>query len=250
MNISDIQKNLYNTLIESYNSDKDLFASYGDMVTLKRGRDDQDKDEEPSAGSNKGRSEGDQARKSHQKKQLKRSPSLQVLPKVHPDLNQNHQASLLKQRSMECRIQLEEVFKATNDQLDWHNPEGRPYPHDLSKPLPLIQNARDHEVLWFCRRDFKRLRAKTLKICYSSCSIESYQKKINLLRPDSYHSDLRKMTPYTAYHNIQGIIYQDDMDINHLMRTDELHKFSNGTLNHVRTALNDIATGILLLFYF
>ncbi|GJW73858.1 retrotransposon protein, putative, ty1-copia subclass [Tanacetum coccineum] len=54
MNISDIQKNLYNTLIELYNSDKDLFASYGDVVTLKRGRDDQDKDEEPSAGSNRG----------------------------------------------------------------------------------------------------------------------------------------------------------------------------------------------------
>ncbi|GKC25165.1 hypothetical protein Tco_1027315, partial [Tanacetum coccineum] len=32
----------------------DLFASYGDVVTLKRGRDDQDKDEEPSAGSNRG----------------------------------------------------------------------------------------------------------------------------------------------------------------------------------------------------
>ncbi|GKC18620.1 hypothetical protein Tco_1020770 [Tanacetum coccineum] len=54
MNRSDIQKNLYNTLIESYNSDKDLFASYGDVVTLKKGRDDQDKDEEPSARSNRG----------------------------------------------------------------------------------------------------------------------------------------------------------------------------------------------------
>ncbi|GKA45759.1 hypothetical protein Tco_0738555 [Tanacetum coccineum] len=28
------------------------------------------------------------------------------------------------------------------------------------------------------------------------------------------------------------------------MRTDELYKFSDGTLNHVRTSLNDIATGI------
>ncbi|GKE81902.1 hypothetical protein Tco_1551902, partial [Tanacetum coccineum] len=52
------------------------------------------------------------------------------------------------------------------------------------------------------------------------------------------------MTPYTTYRNIQGIIYQDDMDKNHLMGTDELHKFSDGTLNHVRTSLNDIATGI------
>ncbi|GJV61728.1 hypothetical protein Tco_1467828 [Tanacetum coccineum] len=52
------------------------------------------------------------------------------------------------------------------------------------------------------------------------------------------------MTPYTAYHNIKGIIYQDDMDRNRLIRTDELHKFSDSTLNHVRTTLNDIATGI------
>ncbi|GJR05330.1 hypothetical protein Tco_0528314 [Tanacetum coccineum] len=75
-------------------------------------------------------------------------------------------------------------------------------------------------------------------------AVESYQKKINLSRPDSYHLVLRKMTPYTAYHNIQGIIYQDDMDRNRLMRIDELHKFSDSTLNHVCTALNDIATGI------
>ncbi|GJW45587.1 hypothetical protein Tco_0077233 [Tanacetum coccineum] len=75
-------------------------------------------------------------------------------------------------------------------------------------------------------------------------AVESYQKKINLTKPDTYRTDLRKMTPYTAYRNIQGIIYQDDMDKNHLMRTDELHKFSDGTLNHVRTSLNDIDTGI------
>ncbi|GJR22287.1 hypothetical protein Tco_0970814 [Tanacetum coccineum] len=52
------------------------------------------------------------------------------------------------------------------------------------------------------------------------------------------------MTPYTAYPDIQGIIYQDDMDRNHLMRTNELYKFSDGTLTYVRIALNDIANGI------
>nr|GFB32330.1 hypothetical protein [Tanacetum cinerariifolium] len=52
INRTDIQKNLYNTLVESYNSDKDIITSYGDVVTLKRGRDDQNKDEDPSAGSN------------------------------------------------------------------------------------------------------------------------------------------------------------------------------------------------------
>ncbi|GJT64051.1 hypothetical protein Tco_1015531 [Tanacetum coccineum] len=41
-------------MIKLYNSDKDLFASYDDVVTLKRGRDDQDKDEELSDRSNRG----------------------------------------------------------------------------------------------------------------------------------------------------------------------------------------------------
>ncbi|GJX14984.1 hypothetical protein Tco_0206742 [Tanacetum coccineum] len=51
---SDNQKNLYNALVESYNSDKDIITSYGDVVILKRGRDDKDKDEDPSTGSDRG----------------------------------------------------------------------------------------------------------------------------------------------------------------------------------------------------
>ncbi|GJV60752.1 hypothetical protein Tco_1466852, partial [Tanacetum coccineum] len=51
---SDTQKNLYNALVESYKTDNDIITSYGDVVILKRGRDDQDKDEDPSARSNRG----------------------------------------------------------------------------------------------------------------------------------------------------------------------------------------------------
>ncbi|GKD85590.1 hypothetical protein Tco_1356744 [Tanacetum coccineum] len=36
----------------------------------------------------------------------------------------------------------------------------------------------------------------------------------------------------------------DQNNRNRLIRTDELHKFSDGTLNHVRTALHDITSGI------
>ncbi|GJY33090.1 hypothetical protein Tco_0417559 [Tanacetum coccineum] len=50
---------------------------------------------------------------------------------------------------VELEYHLEEVFKATHDQLDWHNPEGRSYPYDLSKPIPLIQNARGRQVIPF-----------------------------------------------------------------------------------------------------
>ncbi|GJZ27174.1 uncharacterized mitochondrial protein-like protein [Tanacetum coccineum] len=35
----------------------------------------------------------------------------------------------------------EEVYKATTEKLDWINPEGRQYPHDLRQPLPLVPNS-------------------------------------------------------------------------------------------------------------
>ncbi|GKG05358.1 hypothetical protein Tco_0325444, partial [Tanacetum coccineum] len=57
------------------------------------------------------------------------------------------------------------------------------------------------------------------------------------------------MTPYTGYPDVQGIIYQDELSKSRLMRIDELHKCSDGTLNHVRTTLNDIAIGIRMDYF-
>ncbi|GJS32700.1 hypothetical protein Tco_0531082 [Tanacetum coccineum] len=51
---SDEQKNLYKALVEAYKSEKLILNNYGDIVSFKRRRDDKDKDEEPSAGSNRG----------------------------------------------------------------------------------------------------------------------------------------------------------------------------------------------------
>nr|GEX32673.1 putative reverse transcriptase domain-containing protein [Tanacetum cinerariifolium] len=48
----------------------------------------------------------------------------------------------------------------------------------------------------------------------------------------------------TAYSNPRGFIYQNKDKKNRLMRIDELHKFSDGTLNDVRNALNDRLKGI------
>ncbi|GKB28968.1 hypothetical protein Tco_0868369 [Tanacetum coccineum] len=51
---SDEQKNLYKALVDAYESDKLILDTYGDNVSFKRRRDNEDKDEEPSAGSNRG----------------------------------------------------------------------------------------------------------------------------------------------------------------------------------------------------
>ncbi|GJS65443.1 hypothetical protein Tco_0680007 [Tanacetum coccineum] len=56
--------------------------------------------------------------------------------------------------------------------------------------------------------------------------------------------DLRKRTTYIAYSDPQGVIYIDLYNINRLMCTDELHKFSDGTLDSIQTALHDITSGI------
>nr|GEX23503.1 hypothetical protein [Tanacetum cinerariifolium] len=69
--------------------------------------------------------------------------------------------------------------------------------------------------------------------------VESYQKKLNLTRPDMYRSDLKRKEAYTAYSNPRGFIYQNKDKQNRLMRIDELHKFNDGTLNDVCTALDD-----------
>nr|GEW09501.1 hypothetical protein [Tanacetum cinerariifolium] len=260
---SDIQKNLYNALVESYNSNKDIFSSYGDVVTVKRGRDDQDKDEDPFAGSNRGSKRMRSGKEAESSKELthKESKSTKEHDQKVDDLeDQSHQEFNTGNDDENF------VREALDVDENWHNLEGKPYPHDLSKPLPLIQNERDHQVIpwdYFIDNDLEYLKGgsssrkyttsitKTKAADYSQVKwIEDKvsriwsPKKINLTRPDTYRLDLKRMTPYPAYLDIQGIIYDEEMNINRLMRTNELHKFNDSTLNHGRTALNDISTGI------
>nr|GEZ41590.1 hypothetical protein [Tanacetum cinerariifolium] len=279
----------------------------------------------------------------------------------------------------ELKYHLEEVYKAMTDQLDWVNPEGQQYPHNLLQPLPLIPDNRGRRVIPFAhfinndlkylrggassckyttsvtktkaadygnikwikdlfyefvvnrestldvyskrriiavtdlkivewhsykhldwitiRRDddklyklkegdFKRLRLQdiedmllllvqgklsnltveehcafnvSLKMFTRSIviqrrvedlqlGVESYQKRLNLTKPDTYQSDLKRREAYTAYSNPRGFIYQNKDKKNRLMRIDELHKFSNGTLNDVCNALDDRLKGIMMQY--
>nr|GEV15965.1 hypothetical protein [Tanacetum cinerariifolium] len=241
---------------------------------------------------------------------------------------------------VELEYHLEEVFKATIDQLDWVNPEGassRKYTTSITKtkaadyghikwiedlvPRTLwIQEpiGYDKHALWvvshwgrkrqqfygftvnqesardvyskrkiitvtelkivewhsykyfdwitarkdddklykFKEGDFKRLRIQDIedmllllrRVEDLQLGVESYQKKLNLTKPDSYRSDLKRKEAYTAYSNPRGFIYQNKDKRNRLMRIDELHKFSDGTLTDVRTALDDRLKGIWMQY--
>ncbi|GJW55429.1 hypothetical protein Tco_0099514 [Tanacetum coccineum] len=74
--------------------------------------------------------------------------------------------------------------------------------------------------------------------------VESYQKKINVTKPDTTRPNLRKRHPYTPYKDPQGFIYVDEYKRNRLMRFDELYKFSDGTLTRLLSSLEDITKNI------
>ncbi|GJY93854.1 hypothetical protein Tco_0509636 [Tanacetum coccineum] len=105
----------------------------------------------------------------------------------------------------------------------------------------------DQELYKFKEGDFPRLHLQDIedmRVEDLQLGVERYQKKLNLTKPDIFSPDLRNRTAYTAYSDPQGVIYEDQNNENRLMRTDELHKFSDGTLNSIRTALHDITSGI------
>nr|GFB52329.1 hypothetical protein [Tanacetum cinerariifolium] len=71
----------------------------------------------------------------------------------------------------ELEYHLEKVYKTTTDQLDWVNPEGQEYPHNLLQPLPLIPDNRGHRVIpfeHFINNDLKYLRGGASSCKYTT----------------------------------------------------------------------------------
>ncbi|GJV41799.1 hypothetical protein Tco_1420239 [Tanacetum coccineum] len=102
-------------------------------------------------------------------------------------------------------------------------------------------------ILWrhdYCYLDKIEVRREDQQLYMFKEGIESYQKKLNLAKPDTFRPDLRKRTAYSTYSDPQGVIYEDQNNSKRLMHTDKLHKFSDGTFNSVRIALHDITSGI------
>ncbi|GKC00130.1 hypothetical protein Tco_0986266 [Tanacetum coccineum] len=74
--------------------------------------------------------------------------------------------------------------------------------------------------------------------------VESYQKKINVTKPETTRPGIKKRDPYTPHTDHQGFIYVDNQGRNMLTRSDELYKFSDGILTRLQTSLEDITKNI------
>nr|GFA50904.1 hypothetical protein [Tanacetum cinerariifolium] len=77
-------------------------------------------------------------------------------------------------------------------------------------------------------------------------SMLSYQKTINVTKPDTVRPNLQKRHSYTSYQDSQGFIYVDNIERNRLMHSDKLYKFSDDTLTRLLTSLEDITKNIYM----
>ncbi|GKD94134.1 hypothetical protein Tco_1373971, partial [Tanacetum coccineum] len=176
------EQNLYKALVDAYKSDKLILDTYGETVSFKRRRDEEDKDEEPSAGSNRGvqissqvcsqekepmQTVKDLEESAHQEfetgvtedqhdeatshlldwfQKLAKPPTPdrdwnKTLPDAHGPV-QPWLGSLAQMEDPQLEYFLKEVYKATTDQLDWINPEGQQYPHDLESAHDVYSKRR------------------------------------------------------------------------------------------------------------
>ncbi|GKA35090.1 hypothetical protein Tco_0721581 [Tanacetum coccineum] len=192
-------RDCYDSLKKSYDLDKDFFFSY-DVYSLKRGRKDKDKDEDPSAGSDRGLKKRKTSKDAEPTtgfllstdKSLKDFDELMSTPidfsgyilnglkikNLTQEILLGPAFRLLKgtrSNYAELEYDFEECYKALSEKLDWENPEGGDYPFDLSKPLPLITRGKRQRVPfeYFINNDLKYLQGGVSTMTYTTSTTKT-----------------------------------------------------------------------------
>ncbi|GJT25083.1 putative reverse transcriptase domain-containing protein [Tanacetum coccineum] len=138
INRSDIQRQLYQALVDAYEADKILLDTYGDTTG--------------------GPKEEGQEKNHPLSTVLTSEIDNTTAGKTTTTGSKTHKKSASQSAPVKEAMQTtdvfeapapREVYKATTKKLDWINPEGRQYPHDLRQPLPLVPNSQCRHVIPF-----------------------------------------------------------------------------------------------------
>ncbi|GJV89349.1 hypothetical protein Tco_1533287 [Tanacetum coccineum] len=312
---SNEQKNLYKALVDAHESDKLILDTCGDNVSFKRHRDDEDKDEEPSAGSNWG-SKRIRARKEPQSTSAPKEKTSKTTSKSTKGSKSHHKSAGESAQTLpdahgpvqpwlSSLAQIEDPRESFNELIDTPldflafmmkrlkvDTLTTELLADLTfelmkgscKSLSQVPVSYDKHALWESHiggendnnsmdllltgnllemfipnaetlllriqdiEDMLLLLVQGKRVEDLQLGVESYQKKLNLTKSDTYRLDLKQREAYIAYSNPRGFIYQNKDKKNRLIRIDKLHKFSDGTLNDDRTALDDRLKGIWMKY--
>nr|GEV42762.1 hypothetical protein [Tanacetum cinerariifolium] len=188
------QRNLYKALVDAYECNKIILDIYEDTVTLKIHRDDADKDEEPSARSDRGES----ARDVYSKRRIIAVTKLQII-EWH---NYKHLDWITVRRDDD------KLYKFKEGNFN------RLRIQDIKDMLLLLVQGKltnltvkEHFAFNVSLRMFTRSIVIQRRVEDLQLGVESYQKKLNLTKPDTFRFDLKRKEAYTAYSNIRGFIY-------------------------------------------
>ncbi|GKC38099.1 hypothetical protein Tco_1050483, partial [Tanacetum coccineum] len=262
--------------------DKELFGSYGKVYSLKRDREDKDKDKDPPAGSDQGlkkqktckdvepsRGSKSKESKSSSSKGTKSQPKssgksaqveeqcLQVVPGnyfINNNLeylkggssSRKYTTSITKTKvaKYDTIVGIEDMVPSLWSPVKWY---------DYRYLEEIVVRREDQQLYKFKECDFSRLNLRDIE----DLLLLLVQKKLSNLEKDVIYdlnvalrmSDVTNITPYTAYNNLQGIIYLDKFKRNRLMRLDELYQFCDGTLTYVQRVLHDIASSLEMDYF-
>ncbi|GJT86893.1 hypothetical protein Tco_1068610 [Tanacetum coccineum] len=231
-------------------------------------RDEEDKDEELFAGSNRGSKrrragkelESTSAPKEKTSKTTRKSTegwkafvmnrlkvdtlTLELLAGPTFELMKGSCKSLV-----ELEYFFEEVYKATTDKLDWNNPED----HFINNNLAYLScgvSSRTYttsvtKTKAANYRNIKWIKDLVLNTMESArrCPIQTEESLLSQLQYSEWHN-----FKHLAYSNPEVSFTRTKDKKNRFMRIDELHKFSDGLLNDVRTALDDHLKGIRMKY--
>ncbi|GJY99416.1 hypothetical protein Tco_0516846 [Tanacetum coccineum] len=85
----------------------------------------------------------------------------------------------------------------------------------------------------FTRSPILKKRVEDLQL-----GVESYQKKLNITKPQKTFPEIEFKEPYTPSYDPTGIVYKDLNKQKRVLRADELYKFSDVTLKSVRDEIH------------
>nr|GEX49656.1 hypothetical protein [Tanacetum cinerariifolium] len=101
-------------------------------------------------------------------------------------------------------------------------------------------DGKDYE---FRESDYPRSVVIKKRVEYAYMGVESYRGKLNLEKPRLFADDIQYKLPYTTNGTSKGVVYLNKNGQKMLMRYDEVHKFSDGTLNKVSEKINMMIRG-------
>ncbi|GJX17020.1 hypothetical protein Tco_0217852 [Tanacetum coccineum] len=184
---SDIQRQLYKALVDAYEADKILLDTYGDTEFENMFYDKQVEESPvpavhetcPTLAKQSGQGIQDPRKTFDELTDNTFDFSAFVMNRLNvttltPELLAGPTFELMKgtcKSLTELEYFCEEVYKATTEKLDWINPEGRQYPHDLRQPLPLVPNSQGRHVIpfhHFINNDLEYLRGGESSRKYST----------------------------------------------------------------------------------